>query len=128
MENQPTVRIEPIEGYPGARRLFWETHVQEVDVKPAFEALTAILEKAEAPVHVLVDLTRDPNIPLGITTMETLTGPFRHKKMGEWLVIGTNWRARMIADVITKVGLRQNIHWFDSEADALAYLAGMSQG
>ncbi len=128
MDIQPTVRVEPVDGSLNAYRLIWEERVHEADVPAAFHALTAILDKAAAPVHVLVDLSRNPNIPLAATTQETLSGPFRHPRMGEWLVVGTNWRAKMVADVITKVGLRTNIHWFDAEADALAFLERLSRG
>jgi hypothetical protein len=102
--------------------LIWDKQVAVEDVAPAFQKLTAILDKAEMPVHVLVDLRSDPAIPLSATTTEVLGGPFRHKMMGEWLVIGKNWRAEMIANVITKVGLRMNISWFETADEALARL------
>jgi hypothetical protein len=126
MNSLPTVRVEALRGLDNVLRLFWETRIVEADVRPAFEALTSALDKAQHHTHVLVDLTCDPNIPLAATMQATIAGPFRHPKMGEWVVVGTNWRARMIADVIARVGPRDNIHWFDTEDQALVFLRKLS--
>src|SRR5687767_1737208 len=103
MESKVTVRVEPVEGYTNAYWLLWERQVKEIDIAPAFHKLTQALDAANGPVYVIVDLRQDPNMPLAATVQETMAGPFRHANMGEWLVIGQNWRAEMIANVITKV-------------------------
>lgn len=117
-----TVRVEPVEGYENAYWLIWDAEVSVEDVAPAFRQLTAALDAASSAVHVMVDLRSDPHLPLAATTQETLAGPFRHPRMGEWLVIGTNWRAEVVANVISKVGLRMNIRWYATEEDALNHL------
>jgi hypothetical protein len=122
MSDLPSLRVEPVEGIANACWLIWDKQIAVGDVAPAFKKLTAILDKAETPVHVLVDLRSDPAIPLSITTTEVLAGPFRHKMMGEWLVIGKNWRAEVVANVITTVGLRMNISWFETADEAMTRL------
>jgi hypothetical protein len=122
MSELPTLRVEPVEGIANACWLIWNKQIAVEDVAPAFQRLTAILDNATMPVHVLVDLRSDPAIPLSATTTEVLGGPFRHKMMGEWLVIGKNWRAEMVANVITSVGLRMNITWFETTDEAMARL------
>jgi hypothetical protein len=122
MSELPSLRVEPVEGIANACWMIWDKQIAVADVAPAFKKLTAILDKAETPVHVLVDLRSDPAIPLSLTTTEALAGPFRHRMMGEWLVIGKNWRAEVVADVVSKVGLRMNISWFETADDALARL------
>ncbi len=122
MDPFATVYIEPLNGYPNTYRLAWEPSVREADVHPAFAALTDILNHAAGPVHIVLDLTCDPNIPLSLTTQEAFSGPFRHPNLGSWLVVGANWRARMIADVISQVGPGDNIRWFGGDAEAVDYL------
>jgi hypothetical protein len=122
MEHRHTVTIEPIKDHPNALRLNWERWVVEADVRPTFHELTHYLDEAFAPVNVLVDLTSDPRLPLQTTISETISGPFMHPNMGMWLVVGTNQRAQIVANVITLVGLRDSIRWFESEAEALAFL------
>jgi hypothetical protein len=121
----PTVRVEPIPDYRESYKLIWEGRVQAEDVPPAFAILNKALAEASAPIYVLVDLTSNPTLPLSVTIEETLRGPFNHPMLAEWLVYGTNWRAQTIANVITKVGLRSNIRWSSSEAEALEYLGSV---
>lgn len=122
MDLNATVRVEPVEGYTNAYWLRWNKQVIEADIAPAFHKLTAALDAANSPVYVIVDLRQDPNMPVAATMQETMAGPFRHENMGHWLVIGQNWRAEMIANVITKVGLRTNITWVKTEDEAFAHL------
>jgi len=120
--NEETVRVIPVGGHPGTLWLQWEAEVNPDHVPLAFEKLNAALDAAISPLNVLVDLRNDPVLPLTITIHETITGPFRHRNMGKWLVIGKNWRAQVIASVISKTGLRENILWFDTEQEALIRL------
>jgi hypothetical protein len=54
--------------------------------------------------------------------MGALRGPFRHPRLAEWLVYGTNTSARRIGDLLTKASRRNNIRWFDTEDEVLGYL------
>lgn len=122
MGNPPTVWIEAVEGYANARWLRWASTIDEADVRAAFHDLTQVLNAASGPVHVLVDLRSDPRLPLQTTILETMNGPFMHRNMGRWLVIGSNHRAEIVASVITKVGRRASIAWFKTDGEALAHL------
>ena len=127
MDNE-TVRVFPVADHPEALWLQWDADVNADHVAPAFRRLTAALDEATIPVNVLVDLRQNPALPLTITIQETMTGPFLHRMMGQWLVIGTNWRAQVVANVITKTGIRKNIHWFETEEEALTFLTEVEDG
>jgi hypothetical protein len=122
MEQKRTVRVERVEGHPKALCLRWEQRIVESDIHPAFHEMTKFLDEAGQPVHVIVDLRADPNLPLSTTIFETLRGPFSHHNMGQWLVIAENARAKVIANIISKVGIRDSIHWFNTEDEALEHL------
>jgi hypothetical protein len=124
MEHRPTVFIESVDNHPTAVWLRWERWVVEADVRPAFHEMTHRLDTARQPVHVLVDLRADPRLPLQTTISETLSGPFMHPNMGEWLVIGTNARAHFVADMITRVGRQNSIRWFQTDTEAFEHLSG----
>lgn len=127
MESLPSVRVSPVEGYHNAYWLQWDSVVKEMDIAPAFQKLTKLLDDASGLVYVIVDLRANPNMPVAATMQETMAGPFRHENMGEWIVIGQNWRAEMIANVITKVGLRTNITWVKTEEEAFAKLDDLTK-
>jgi hypothetical protein len=127
MDHQPSVTVERVEGYPHAVRLKWERYVVETDIRPAFHQLTRFLDEASQPINVLVDLRSDPHLPLQTTISETLSGPFLHKKMGLWLVVGFNQRAEVVANVISAVGPRDTIRWYKTEAEALEHLSQLEE-
>ena len=127
MEDHLTVMVEPVTGYPGAYWLRWSSYVAETDIRPAFHQLTHLLDEAHDPIHVLVDLRRNPRLPLQTTISETMNGPFMHRNMGMWLVVGKNPRAEIVATVITKVGRINSILWFATEQEALRKLAELER-
>ena len=90
MEHSSSVLVEPVDGHPGAYWLRWDQWVAEIDIRPAFHALTRALDEARAPVNVIVDLRANPHLPLQTTISETISGPFLHRNMGRWLVVGSN--------------------------------------
>jgi len=120
--NDNTVRVMAVPGHPCAIWLQWDAKINPDHIPPAFDQLNTGLDSAEHPVHVLVDLRQNPTLPLAITMHEALSGPFTHPRMGIWLVIGSNQRAQIVANVITKAGFRKNIQWFETEEDAFARL------
>jgi len=124
MQPYSTVTIAPLEGH-NALLLRWEAWINEFDIPAAFHKLTAALDQASLPVHVVVDLTRNPNLPLATTINETLSGPFMHPMMGEWVVVGSNRRAEIVARTVTAVGLRTNNRWFDDVSEAMVYLEAL---
>jgi len=121
VNSNPTVYVEQIAGQR-ALRMIWQQTINPADVPLAFESIVHYLDMVDGPVDILVDLTRNPAIPLATTVRHTLMGPQRHRKMGRWLVVGTNRTAEAVADVISHIGPRIAIHWFSTEEEALAAL------
>jgi|GEM_PF-6748295 len=118
MNNQPTVRVEPVEGHDDAYWVVWDKEIVDSDVFAAFDLLQCILNDADQPVNVLLDLRADPNMPVAIT-MESILDPYRHVMLNKWLIIGTNWRAEMIVSVLRKLAMRDSTLWFDTVEEAL---------
>lgn len=105
-----------------AATLWWAHVVHGQDVQKAFRDLYNILNAAEEPIYVFVDLRERPNFPLADTLRGALDGPFRHPKLKEWLVIGSSPMAHTIGRMLTSMTRRNNIKWFDTEAEAIDYL------
>lgn len=121
MNHEPTVTVTAVPNHH-ALVLRWAAWINEFDVPAAFHEMTAALDRASLPLHVIVDLTQNPNLPLATTISETVSGPFMHPMMGQWLVVGSNRRAEIVARTVTAIGLRTNINWFDDMAEAMAFL------
>jgi hypothetical protein len=100
----------------------WDHLVNQADVTPAFEAILEILEESEGQVYVVVDILNSPHFPMAETMARALLGPFRHPRLEAWLIIGNNWMARSIEELLVKVTGRSNVFWFSSEVEALAHL------
>lgn len=120
------IAVVPIEG-TSHLKMVWPRMVEPVDVTVAFRDIVLCLNEASAPVHIMVDIRQDPNFPMQATIFEALNGPFKHPKMGQWLVLGNSSKARAIANVLSKIGRRNSIHWFEDEDRALRFLAELSE-
>jgi hypothetical protein len=121
MLSQPTVYAEPYEGYH-ALVMLWQNEIHTEDVQPAFDTITEHLNVADSPMYVLVDLLQDPQFPLLETISGALWGPFRNPMLKEWLVIGSNNLAHVIARMLMNATRRNNIRWFKSYDEAKAYM------
>lgn len=117
---QPTVDVQPIDGYP-ALKMTWQHKVRDEDVVVAFRKIGATLDSSDYPVYIVVDLLNDPQFPI-LTTVHEVIGPYRHPKLEAWLVIGSNWMAKTIESALAKITRRKSVHWFRSENEAIAYL------
>lgn len=102
--------------------LWWAQAVHSEDVQTAFRELNSLLDTAESPLYVFVDLRERPNFPLADTLRGALEGPFRHPMLKEWLVIGSNPMAHTIGRILTSITRRNNIKWFNTEEKAIEYL------
>lgn len=120
-ESQPSVAVEVVSPYP-AIRMIWQHRVDKADLGQAFKTITEMLDASETPLYIMVDLRANPNFPLTETISGALFGPFRHSMLAEWLVIGASSVARSIGGILSNATGRSNIHWFKTEAEALAYL------
>ncbi|MBN1964160.1 MAG: hypothetical protein JW910_05915 [Anaerolineae bacterium] len=123
MTAQPTVHVEPIPGCP-ALKMTWQQHVRDEDVKTAFEDIIAALEAREAPLFVIVDLLSNPRFPLR-TTVQEASSAYRDRRLAAWLIVGSNWMARMVEGSLSRLTGRHNVYWYESEAEALAALEEM---
>jgi hypothetical protein len=119
--SEPTVKVEPLDG-SSAYRMTWLHQIDPRDVHTAFAELNKALKNATTPIDVIVDLQANPRFPLATTLMECLNGPFRHARLGEWIVISANHEVRTIGRTLSAIARRSNIRWFTTEADALSYL------
>lgn len=125
MDQSPTIRIESIEGY-SALKMIWERDAASADVSPAFSKIREKLETNDRPLTVIVDLSRNPKMPIKETLSAALAA-YRHPRLKAWLIIGNNWMARMIEGTLSSITGRKNVFWFTTETEALAHLVE-SQG
>jgi hypothetical protein len=122
----PTVYVEEISGY-NAVKMIWAHDVDRHDVTVAFKHLQTMVESSSTPLYVVLDLQNKPRMPLQETMSGALTGPYRHPMLAEWLVIGSSMVARSIERSLAAIAKRQNMRWFETEADAFAYLDSATQ-
>lgn|SRR5574341_141003 len=115
------IPVEPVAGHP-ALRMTWPADPSDGDVQAAFQQITALLDGAETPQYVVVDLSADPRIPIMSTFHELIFGPLRHPKLAKWLVVGHNRRSQVIASLMATVDAGHTIYWFDDEEEVGAYL------
>ena len=112
-ERHSTVTVSRIDG--GMLKMTWERHPTRTDTIEAFNTIRLHLRQATQPIHIIVDIRKNPVFPLAVT----LNGAMQqqsHRYMGTWLVIGINPMARLIARTISTIS--NNIEWFESEAEA----------
>jgi hypothetical protein len=117
----PTVTATQIQGYP-AWLLHWEHSVNKDDVARAFRIITQALDASTEPLWIVVDLRSNPVFPLRETISSAFWGPFRHKNMREWLVVGSNSTAHLIGNTLANITGRANIRWFHEIADVFAHM------
>lgn len=115
-----TVSVQPIEGRP-ALKMTWQHTVLEADVASAFKQIMKTLDATNRPVYVMVDLLSNPRFPMMVTVQEALPC-YRDPMLKEWLIIGSNWMAKAIEGTLARITRHKNVRWFNTEAEALAYL------
>lgn len=120
-----TVRVEAVEGR-SAVVMSWEHTVHKGDTAAAFQYLMQFLEEAAGPLYVIVDLRKNPTFLLDETFSAALSGPFKHKMLKEWLVVGAGPTARGIGRGLSVVSNRHNIRWYHTMEEALTYLSNPS--
>jgi hypothetical protein len=117
-----TLILQPLDGYTNVLEMILERQVALVDERPAFQKIIAALEQSDDSLYIVIDLSHNPRMPMNETIMEAFLGPYRHPRLDEWLVVRPNIGARKIAQTLTRLLRRDNIHWFDTYDDVLAYL------
>lgn len=122
---QKSVYVMPIIGKAPHLRFVWAADPNVYDIENAFAYIDQVLDRADTPVHIIVDVRSQPKLPLG-KTMSNAIKAQRTDMMGKWLVIGADWRAEFIGKTISSVG-KNNIEWFDSEEEAMQRLNDLIQ-
>lgn len=120
----PTVVVQPIDGYHNTLVMTWQQIIHPPDVRTAFEAICGALRSGDGPVYVVVDLLSDPKFPLSETMMSAVNC-YANPQLGAWLIVGGNRGARAIESFLARVTRRQNVFWFDTMDEALAYRVGL---
>ena len=115
------VTTTPIEGQP-ALLMKWPRSVDKESIRTAFRGIMDVLDATGEPIYVIVDLRDDPDFPMTETIQSAYWGPFRHHRLAEWLVVSTNVLGRMIGHTLATITRRNNIKWFDTMDEAMAYL------
>jgi hypothetical protein len=123
----PSVCVEAIEGFP-AILMTWQHDVNKGDVVAAFQKLQTLLDGADQPIYIVVDIQSNPIFPLRETIQGALWGPYRHPRVEEWLVAGSNTLAHTIERTLSNITRRKNVRWFETEAAALGYLSTVTLG
>lgn len=98
----------------------WPHIIDKGSITRAFRTILAALAEAGDPIPVIVDLTANPQFLM----TETITGAYQsfdHPRLGAWLVVGANARAKMIGQALVTMTQRNNIHWFDTMEEMEAY-------
>jgi hypothetical protein len=119
--SQTTISVEALDDEP-AIKMIWQCQVTYTDLKAAFATINKILNESPTPMYVVVDITSHPKLPLSATVTEAAAGSYRNPKLIEWLVIGPDGMARLIASLLGSLTGRSNVQWFHSEAEILAYI------
>ncbi|MBK9122011.1 MAG: STAS/SEC14 domain-containing protein [Chloroflexi bacterium] len=116
-----TVTATMMEGLPAAE-LWWAAAVKREDVIPAFKVLLDLLNQTPQPLCILVDLRERPTFPLTDTLRGALDGVFQHHKLDKWLVVGSTPLAQTIGRTLSAITRRNNILWFKTYDEAIAFL------
>ncbi len=119
--NGPTVTVELVPEYP-LFRVICKQRVDKQDVIPAFQTIMNGLEQTEKRMYVLVDIRQNTQLPIKEIVGAAFWGPHRHPNLVAWLVVGSNALARSIARLMSQISRRQNVQWFENEAEALTYI------
>lgn len=120
-DHTPSVRIEPLLGYPALLMIFEHQVVRE-DLEAAFKAVQDALEGADRKLYLVLDLTKNPQ--LDVLEVVTVAVPvFRHPRSAKWLIIGQSGLGHVIESKLVTLSRRQSaIMWFETEDEAFEYL------
>jgi len=103
-------------------QMVWSHKVNDQDVRNSFKLVNQLLEAANHPIFVAVDISADPNFPIAATLTGALFGPYRNPNLREWLIIGSNSAARFIERTLSGATGRVIVRWFESRAEVDVYV------
>jgi hypothetical protein len=120
MGSELTVYVEPLDNHH-AVKMIWQHQIVARDLRTAFGQIGEALAQTDEPLYVIVDLQSNPQFPIRATVEEALPA-YRHPNLKAWLILGHNRIGKLIESTLTALTRRQNVYWFNSEADAIAYI------
>jgi hypothetical protein len=121
-----TVSVEPVKDYP-ALVMKWQAYAKPDDIKRAYRIISEALDVAPSPIYIIVDLRENKQMPLKETVSGALFGPYSHRNLAAWFVVGGHQIARVVANSLAQVTRQHRVDWFDTEEDAYNRLKEVSQ-
>lgn len=120
-QSPTAVTFEPVEGY-NALYTKWHRKVSGADLADAFNQINAALAEAVTPLHLIVDLSENPSIPIHTTVAKILQGPAFHPMMGYWLIVAPNTTIRIVVNAVSAIDPKVTHSWHSTVDDAVEYL------
>ncbi|MBZ0298134.1 MAG: hypothetical protein K8J31_00225 [Anaerolineae bacterium] len=117
----PTVQVEYLPTY-NALKMTWRSPIDRADIQKALSVLMSALETMNEPTYVVVELTGDIRIPVGLTVSETLLLPYQHPMLAELLVYGASAPTRAIGRTLSLLTGHEHVRGFESEAAVFHHL------
>ena len=111
--------------YLGEDNIIYCTSVGGIDAEMAIaidEATLKLMNMVEGKVNVLIDLTRTGQPTSEARKIGQQT--FEHEKFGKVAMFGMHPVARVIASFIMGVTKKEDMHFFKTKEEALAWLKG----
>jgi hypothetical protein len=109
-----TVSVQPVKDYP-ALIMTWQKFAHPKDIRQAYRTISEALDVATSPIYVIVDLRDNMQMPLKETVTGAVFGPYNHRNLAAWFVIGTHQIARAVAGSLSQITRQHRVEWFDTE-------------
>ena len=90
------------------------------DVFAAFQQAKMVLNQARYPMHVIVDLRENPDLPMALT-VRMIHQVNQSPMMAGWLLVGAALEHQMQGTQVSTYG-RPPLYWFRTYEGALGYL------
>lgn len=116
-----TITVQPLSAHPHHVLMTWEQHILINDVREAFRSILQMLNEADHPVFVVVDIRSNPRFPVTQTIAEAIE-PYRHERAIGWLIVGHNLLARSIERVLAAITQRHVVTWFADLESAINHI------
>ncbi|MBN2469736.1 MAG: hypothetical protein JXN59_03340 [Anaerolineae bacterium] len=120
-DQTPSVRVEPLLGYPALLMTF-EHQVIKEEMEAAFAEVHAAQEGADRKLFLVLDLTKNPQLEV-LEVVTAAVPVFRHPRSAKWLIIGQSGLGHVIESKLATLSRRtSDVLWFETEAEAYDYL------
>ena len=100
----------------------WNKVIRHGDVERAYKTIQKILDQSGTPQFVIVDLTKNPKMPMTETLLGALRGPYAHPMLNQWLVIGQHRGGQIVAQILSQTTRKRHVVWFNSVDKAERHL------